>query len=603
MTALWTCRVEIAFGGATTSNYLHLNDSARGILDTNTLGPDDGVWTDVTAYVHRFRVNRGATRIESPLVRYEAGTVTIELNNNDRRFDPTNLTGPYVSGGATEVVPMRAVRILVAYAGVTYEVYRGFADEWAISYDGPHRSLCVLTCTDATKVLANYTRIAVGAVGASEDTGARITRILNGISWSTTDRIIATGDTTVQATTLGGNVWEEMLLTADTEIGELFVDEGGRIYYRNRQGVMEDPRSTSAMGKFGDSLNVGISTTVNYATNPSAETDLTNWSGGGFANPPTVTRDSTHAQFGTWAVLGTWATASGGDLPQIQYTVSGLTVGRTYTMSMYAYVPTGSPLVALFVPVANVWGTNTGTTKDAFVRIQLTLVAWATTALLQVWPDQSTTTAGQKVWLDGLQIEEGSSPTTYCDGTQTYCEWDGTAHASTSRRLPEMAYHDVEIAYDDSTVANIANITRVGGSVQTAQDATSQATYLARTFERSDLIMETDSVASDYASFIIYQAKDAELRFSTLTITPERDPANLFPQVFGRRIGDRIRIVRRPPGGGSAVTREVFIRGIEHNATPATWVTRWALQSATRYAFLTLDHATLGVLDANALAF
>src|SRR6266496_6239787 len=71
-------------------------------------------------------------------------------------------------------------------------------------------------------------------------------------------------------------------------------------------------------------------------------------------------------------------------------------------------------------------------------------------------------------------------------------------------------------------------------------------------------------------------SSDLELRFDTLTIKPMSDPNNLFPQVLGREIGDRIRIVRRPPGGGT-ITRDVFIRGIEHSvdARAREWVTTW----------------------------
>jgi hypothetical protein len=48
----------------------------------------------------------------------------------------------------------------------------------------------------------------------------------------------------------------------------------------------------------------------------------------------------------------------------------------------------------------------------------------------------------------------------------------------------------------------------------------------------------------------------------------------------------------------------VFIRGISHATTSATWVTTFTLQSATKYgSFLVLDNATLGKLDQNALAY
>lgn len=594
-----TLIVEAAFaGGASTGLYLHLDDAARGILDTAQLGPDDGVWEDISDRVHSVRIRRGATQLESPIPRYEAGTAVIALNNNDRALDPTNLSGPYVSAGVTQVTPMRAVRVMAVWEGTTYHLYRGFADEWRITYDGPNRSLCTLYCTDGTKVLSNNDRTATGGVGAGEATGARVTRILNSAGWPAADRVIATGDTTVQATTLEGSAWTELLLTQDTEFAEIFIDPEGRVVFRNRQAAMEDLRSISAVARFGDNPDPDVETTVNLVTNPSAESGITGWVAGGSA-PPTLSHSSAQALFGTDSMLCTWAT--GGILPLAQYDVTGLTPGRTYTASCYVYVPTGSPDVIPAFGGLGVFGTGVAT-KDAWTRMSVTSVCPASANLaFQIWP-ATAPTAGQTCYADGLQLEEGSTSTAYCDGDQSSCEWDGTAHASTSRRLPELPYFDVTLDYTDQTIANVAKVTRVGGAEQTAQDATSIALNLQHIFHRTDLIMQTDAAALQFAEFVLYQAKDPELRFSSLVIRPGRDETNLYPQVLGRLFGDRIRIIRRPPGGGT-ISREVFIRGVEHVIAPKDWTTTWQLQSATKWAFLILDHATLGTLDENALAY
>jgi hypothetical protein len=598
--------VEVGFGGASTSDYLHLDDEVRGLLDVATLGPVDGVWTQLPdASVRRVHIQRGATRID-PVIRYEAGTAAVELNNQDRRFDPTNLSGPYVAAGTTQVTPMRAVRISAVGGGIRRQLWRGFTDEWKIRYE-ELTSYAEMLGTDATKVLANNVRTAVAGVGAGEDTGARIDRILDSANWSATDRNIFPGDTTLQATTLEGNVWTELLIAQDTEFGELYIDQLGSVQFRNRHSVMTRQRSISAQACFGDNpVAPGtVETGINLATNPSLETDLANWTGGGFANPPTVTRSSAQARFGTWSALATWATASGGDLPQVQYEATGLSAGVTYTASCYAYVPTGSPGVAMFSPTGAQWGTGTLSAFDTWVRLEWTGQAAGDTLLIQFWPYGAVTTAGQEVYLDGMMIEEGSAAsTTYVDGDQASSEWDGTAHASASRRLPELPYHDVEIVYDDTLIANKVTITRAGGTAQTVEDLTSQATYLIRTYTRDDLIMQTNAAALEYAEFLLYQTKDPELRFATLTLKPLRDEFALWPQVLARRIGDRIRIIRRPPGGGT-ITRECFIRGIEHDITMdgPDWVTKWTLQSATKFAYFVLDHNALGVLDENALGF
>jgi hypothetical protein len=591
--------------GASTSTYLELGDPTRGLLGTGTLGPAGGdVWTPIAPYVMRTSTKRGSTRVQSPLIRYEAGTATVDALNNDRRFDPTNLAGPYTSAGTTQVTPMRGIRHRATWQGISYDLWRGYLDAGPVAYQGPRYSGVTFAATDAFKVFTNYNRVAGGSVGAGETSGARINRILTAAGWSAVDRMIATGDSTVQATTLDGDVLSELQLTAESEFGDLYMDGAGRVIFRNRQAVLEDVRSAQPTACFGDVPSTDT-TTINLATNPSAEVALTGWSGGGFAHPPTLSLSATHAQFGTQAALATWdTTTSGGDLPQVSYTgYAGLVAGRTYTISMYVYVPTGSPSVALFIDFS--WGGNSAGTNDAWVRLTWTGQLSTATPLIQIWPFASTTTAGQQVWFDGVQIEEAASATAYCDGDQAGCTWDGNTGLSSSRRLPELPYADVTLDYDETQLVNLVRISRAGGSTQTVQDATSQALYLTRTYDRSDLLLQTDADVANWAAWLVYQCKDPELRFSQITIKPRRDPNRLWPQVLGRDIGDRIRIIRRPPGGGDPISRDVFIRGIEHQIDLAKrdWTTTWTLQSATKYQFFVLGSNSLGVLGSNALAY
>jgi hypothetical protein len=608
--SLPTLIVEAGFTGADTGTYLVLNDPARGRLDTGTLAPD-GIFTDISAYVMAMSTSRVSNRIQGPIIRYEAGTCTVLLNNDDRRFDPTWLAGPYVTGSTTNVKPMRPIRIRATWAGAIYEVFRGYADSWQVAYDRefPFSSRVTLTATDATKVLSRINRAAVAAVGAGENTGVRINRILDSASWSAVDRLVAVdGDTTVQSTTLDGPAWDEMMLNQDTEVGELYIDAGGRVFFRSRRALLTDPRSIYANTVFGDQPATGVQTTINIVLNPSSEVSIFGWHGGGSVSP-TLSQSSAQARFGTKSLLVTWGT--GGTLPQVSINdtapdvmVTAMTVGRIYTASVYVYVPSGSPDVALVTANYGFGEASGGTTlKDQWVRLFYTWTAATTSWPLQLWPLQSPT-AGQQVYIDGLQIEEGATATTYCDGTQTGCEWDGAAHLTSSRRLPELPYSEVGVEYDDSTLANAIRVTRAGGAEQVAQSPLSQSEYFTATWVPSTQpIMQTDTNAYDYARFILGQMSEPELRFSTLAIQGQRDETNLFPQALGRQIGDRIRIIRRPPGGGSATTREGFIRGIEHSFDGEDWVTRFTLQSATRYQFLVLDHATLGQLDANRLAF
>ena len=48
-------------------------------------------WTDVTPWVREIHTRRGRTR---ELDSFSTGTMTVTLNNSDRRFDPTYTSTP-----------------------------------------------------------------------------------------------------------------------------------------------------------------------------------------------------------------------------------------------------------------------------------------------------------------------------------------------------------------------------------------------------------------------------------------------------------------------------------------------------------------------------
>ena len=424
-----TLIVDISFSGANTGTTLILGDTTRGKIGTGTLGSGveaDVVFNDVTSYVRSGSVERGRNRVDEPIIQYETGTASVTLDNRDRRFDPTNLDGPYVSGGLTLVKPRRAIRFRATWNSVTYDLLRGFTSNFDVQWpdQSNQESVTEVPCSDAFKILSGINRIAVSAVGAGEDTGARINRILDSAGWTSVDRLVSTGNSTVQSTTLGGNVLEELQLVADTEIGELYIDGSGRVVFRNRTGILTDDRSLTSQAIFDDDAGSG-----------------------------------------------------------------------------------------------------------------------------------------------------------------------------------NLMYHGLGLSTDDSTLANQVKITRVGGATQIAEDTASQVEYYIKTYERDDILLQTDATANDMADWLLYQSKDTELRFTEITILPQSDPDDLWPQVLGREIGDKITIIHRPPGGGDPIERECFIRGIKHDFTPDTWSTTWALQSAFKASFLVLDDPVLSIIGANALGY
>ncbi|MEV8636509.1 carbohydrate binding domain-containing protein [Streptosporangium sp. NPDC051023] len=157
-----------------------------------------------------------------------------------------------------------------------------------------------------------------------------------------------------------------------------------------------------------------IAWTKNMLTNSSFEVDVAGWSAAGTV-APVLARSTTRAQSGTASMLVTWGT--GGTGPAAQTTVYGFEIGEVYTLSAYVYVPSGgSPAVRLGVS-----GIATGTASavtNTFTRITYTFTATDTWQVLQVTP-ASSPTSGQQVWVDAVQVERGSSATTYSSSDAT----------------------------------------------------------------------------------------------------------------------------------------------------------------------------------------
>lgn len=413
---------EVAFSsGAGDVGYLVLDDPTRGLLDTAKLAVAD-YFTDVAEWFRGATISRGVGRFEGVYGRAEAGTMVLGLANEDRRFDPTNLAGPYVAAGVTQIKAGRAIRLRALYAGVAYDLFRGFITEPQLTYQNPSVATTTFLATDGTEVLSNYDQNAGPVVGGGEDTGARINRIATNAGWPSEERNIATGKTTVQGTDLSANAWAEIVRVADTELGEVYFETDGKLTFRNRHALSADSRSNTSQATFGDGPG-------------------------------------------------------------------------------------------------------------------------------------------------------------------------------------ELGFTGIELSADLRQTKNIIRLSRVGGTQQVVEDLTSQAEYRRRTWQRSDLLHQTDAEVLDYARHVLALSKDNELRIEAITIDPVADSANLFPQVLGRKLGDRITVKFTPPGGGDRISRDVFIRGIEHSAGLATWQTRFVFQDATKFAFFVLDNATLGRLDANALAY
>lgn len=113
----------------------------------NVLTPLSAVtWTDVSQYFRSYDIQRGRQR---ELQRFDAGTLSLVLDNSDNRFDPQNTSSPYYPN----VVPMSRVRVKATWLGVTYTRFVGYINAWPNNFDLTSWDATVtINATDAFKV-------------------------------------------------------------------------------------------------------------------------------------------------------------------------------------------------------------------------------------------------------------------------------------------------------------------------------------------------------------------------------------------------------------------------------------------------------------------
>jgi Putative Ig domain len=232
---------------------LILDDPTFGDLDSAFLA-DSTAWTNITTFVRSGTISRASTRVQGPLRTYQAGTASVTLKNADGRFDPDNTAGPYVIGSTSNIRPMVPVRIRAIWANVEYHLFQGFIDTWNApdTNYGPRYAETTASATDGFKILAGITLPPQTSSGNGEASGARIARILSAAGWYTDHRRIDPGDTELQATGYGDTALNLLQLTADTEIGELYIDGAGNVVFRERRAILEDTRSVVSQATFGD---------------------------------------------------------------------------------------------------------------------------------------------------------------------------------------------------------------------------------------------------------------------------------------------------------------------------------------------------------------
>jgi hypothetical protein len=144
----------------------------------------------------------------------------------------------------------------------------------------------------------------------------------------------------------------------------------------------------------------------------------------------------------------------------------------------------------------------------------------------------------------------------------------------------DIPYAGITFAHDDKTIVNQATVTRIGGTPQTFQDATSVSQYFLHSVTATDMLMQTDANALALATAFVTSRKDTTIRIESITL-------DLVTLAYGAGIVAALDLdyfdtmeITNVNVSGTTIVKKLQCQGITHKITPNTWETVLTTQEA-----------------------
>ena len=204
--------------------------------------PDSPPWTPLRSIdVLAYSIRRGRGH---ELDRIETGTAIIILNNESANYWPDNTSGLYTPN----ILPGKRVEIRVNFSSTDYELYTGYISKWTPSFmsGGGKGPIVTVKLKDVQR---NFSRLLLNNAGEAEEiSDVRIGNVLDEIGWPAGDRVLDTGETTLQATGAQANInaMSHLFLVQETENGIIFQRPDGKVAFQSCNARAVSPFDTIA---------------------------------------------------------------------------------------------------------------------------------------------------------------------------------------------------------------------------------------------------------------------------------------------------------------------------------------------------------------------
>lgn len=583
---------------------------------------DPDVWTDVSADVVNLATRRGRNRESGA---FEPGTISVTLRNDDRRYDPDHVTGPWYG----KLRPSRRVRLTATWL-FEYPVILASIDRITQAWGGPNDATAVFDCTDAFKDLNRVELPTSVYVAEKQALTPDLWWPLDEPSGSTT--VADIGTSKVPGTVIAG-----------TTLGAAGL-------------VVRDPGS--AMGVVG-TLTTGQGFVVEKNSNPGASISGTGpFTVEGWFQAAAQTDDGTiYFQWTAGPGIYLWikVRGAGAFVGLLQFNIGlvnavqssirvddgavhhfAATRAADGTMALWidgldrtaaAVVDANDvPAGDIYVGNASYQGGLTGTIQHLGVwrsyRMPLAVAETLNNAGRTPWRGQSSgtrllkilTLAGvaptdqnvqagsttlQSTDLGGSalayaqKVEETENGWLFVDryGRVTFVSRQNGltgnyliprnqfADADSGAVSPPnvVPYRTASADVDEATLVTRATVSRAGSVAVTVGDTAAQAEFGIIDETHDGLLHDSDAFSKQYAEWVLNTHRSPSSRVGAIEVTPEADPAGLWPFVLGLELADPVTFKRKPQNTGAVITKSMRVESISHFVSGAGWVVAYQL--------------------------
>jgi hypothetical protein len=189
-------------------------------------------------------------------------------------------------------------------------------------------------------------------------------------------------------------------------------------------------------------------------------------------------------------------------------------------------------------------------------------------------------------------FQDRAFTTTSVTGTPVVFNDDGTG----------IPYFNALWLLNDVLIYNSAQITRLGGTTQTAINQASINKYFVHSYNQQNLLMQTDAVALDYAGAYVASRAETSTRCDSITLDLYTADYNAgIIAALDLDFFDPVTITTTQPGS-SALTKTLQVFGIAHSITPNSWKTQFTTLEPIIDGFI-IGSAISGIIGVSVLSY